>query len=134
MTSVLATRKTDDSDGSDTSSSSSELTDDSDCSTTSQNSNTAAIALLYANAVPRTRSAASKTAGLSKRSSERLAIALIAARLALLRKKWTDLLAAFKKLETALKSVADGATLGWRLPVLGKCSDSARCCNTDSKL
>lgn len=82
--------------------------------------NAQAIANLYKAASPRSATQATLKAGINKKTSLRLAQALIDARAALLEHRWTDLFLAFRALDKALEVVNDVKSLGWRLPILCK--------------
>ena len=46
-------------------------------------------------------------------------MAILDARIALFRRKWSDLLSAFKALDMALRGASDASALGFRVPILG---------------
>ena len=103
---------------SDSETSSSELTDASDHG---EERNVELVAQIYERANPRhALSRRDKSLGLSKRAVDRLAEALISARLALLRKKWTALQTALKQLDVATQAINTDKLLGYRLPIIGE--------------
>lgn len=54
---------------------------------------------------------------------QKLTLAIVDARLALLQEKWNDVLRAVKALDDALASLPAGAKLQWRIPILSRESD-----------
>lgn len=106
-------------------SSSSESSDSSRDTKTLALDNTDQIAILYRDALKHTTKLRPQTssvglANISKRLSERITLALLAGRLALLRRNWIDLLAALKRLDSAVQTLPDGGILGCRLPITAR--------------